>query len=57
MLSQTTVNLSDFNLAFIAFPFAGIALDQPIVTSCGTGVTACILAMVILSFPLTHIYY
>lgn len=26
--------------------FAGISLDEPVVTSCGTGVTACILALV-----------
>lgn len=35
--------------------FAGITLDSPIVTSCGTGVTACILALVNISQKYTHI--
>lgn len=32
--------------------FAGVSLDRPVVTSCGTGVTACILALV---SPVLHL--
>jgi thiosulfate/3-mercaptopyruvate sulfurtransferase len=28
-----------------AFQSAGVALDRPIVTTCGSGVTACVLAL------------
>ena len=34
-----------FSLFWCGFE-SGISLDQPIVTSCGTGVTACVLALV-----------
>ncbi|GKC28913.1 thiosulfate/3-mercaptopyruvate sulfurtransferase 1, mitochondrial-like protein [Tanacetum coccineum] len=38
------------------FEQEGISLDKPVVASCGTGVTACILALVISSFPLNFIF-
>jgi len=37
--------LSGLNFSFVCH-LAGINLGQPIVTSCGTGVTACVLALV-----------
>lgn len=47
VLFNHTMNYLIFAVAcMITYYAVGISLDKPIVTSCGTGVTACILALV-----------
>jgi len=36
---------------------AGISLESPVVTSCGTGVTACVIALVSLSLSFIFLIY